>query len=362
MATERVINNQKITDMLQKMLQLGGTFVVDINRQVHYSISPDEPILLGDGKVKKKLYIYDTNIQDPTAVILNPLSETSVDNQERLLFYSSLSSVTSQWILRIVQYIVDECVRLKDNVDASTDPALVSTLTPFISKVDDKLVAELEKIRGNGWKDWATIYYNRMKKTSTLLMGIEDETGDYQKLFPNGNIRKRSWNIITDITKFVLKVPSDKKIKEVYTCTTEKVECPKFTTYSDVWVRIWECLNPYLHLFDGQMTDNDSIEALKEHFKNIPVYRECVTWLKQPAIPSTNALKAPNSNNVVTVTTTTPEKKEPSWKRSVTPSNIVNVTTTKQPSWMITNNSFMPGCNPGFGYGCGNIVNVRRTW
>lgn len=363
MTTDRVVNNQKITDMLQKMLQLGNTFTVDINRAVHY-IDTEEPIMLGEGKVKKKLYIYDTNIQDPTATILNPLNETSVTTPDQLLFYSALNSTVSQWLARIVQFVIDECVRLKDDKNAAVDPNVVKILTPFISKVDEKLSAEFEKIRGAGYKDFCNIYYNRTKKCSTLLMGIEDETGDYQKLFPNGHIRKKSWSILNDIIRFILKVPDDKKIKEEYFHSTEKVDCPKFTTFSHVWIKVWECIDPYLGFYGKVDSDPETITALKEHFKNIPIYKECVSWLKQPTSFNMKSVTAPNSNpnsNIITVNT--PEVKEPSWKLTSNNSNIIHVTTpsTKQPSWAITSNSYAG--NSGYGGFSGGIINVTtRRW
>ena len=378
MATEKVINNQKITDMLQKIMQLGGTFLVDINKMVHYVISPEEPIYVGEGKTKKKLYIYDTNIQDPLACILNPFSETSVLPQEQLLFYSGISTVVSQWIQRIMIMIIDQCVLLNEDKNATVDPKLVQYLTPFISKVDEKLVAEMEKIKGAGHKSFANIHYNRTKKCSTLIIGLEDETGDYQKQFPTSQIRKRSWNVLKDMIRFILKVPEDKKISEYYTCSTEKVECPRFTTYMDVWVRVWECLNPYMDWTGDHHSEPETIEALKEHFKNIPVYRECVTWLKQPAI-SMQGMSVPNADNavsnaaggVVIPTNPQPEKKEPSWKITNTPSvgmassNMVRVTPSKpQPSWMITNNNFNPGNNYNQGYMNYNSCNMVkiRSW
>ena len=372
MANERVVNNQKITDMLQKMLQLGGTFIVDINKQVHYSTSPDEPICIGEGKVKKCLYIYDTNIQDPAACILNPLSETSVISPDQIVLYHSLSSITSQWLSRIMTNIIDQCVILKEDKNATVDPTVVSYLTPFISKVDDKLIAEMERLRGAGHKSFANIYYNRTKKTSTLLMGLEDETNDYQKQFTSSQIRKKSWGIFNDIVRFILKVPDGVKIKEHYSCSTEKIECPRFSTFTDVWIRIWECIDPYLDWIDNHHSDPETIESLKEHFKNIPVYRECVTWLKQPIINS-KTLVAPNTTTTaggVVVPTTQPEVKEPSWKITNTnPGNIVQVAPAKpQPSWMVTSNSNMvPGCNYGMNnnnynrYSYGNIVRVR-SW
>lgn len=368
MASDKFVNNQKVTDMLQKILQLGNTFIVDINKAVHYASTPDEPILLqhNESKVKKKLYIYDTNIQDPTACILNPLVETTVTTNDQLLFYSGINSIVSQWLMKVMFLIVEECIRLKEDKDANVNPNLASTLTPFISKVDDKLAVELEKIRGAGYKDFFSIYYNRAKKTSEVFVGFEDETGDYQKLFPNGHIRKRSWSILLDIMKFILKVPSDKKIKEVYTCSTEKIDCPKFTTYMDVWIRTWECIYPYMkYISSDAIYDDEVIDALKEHFKNIPIYRECVSWLKQPAL-SMQSVTAPGGTantgiptNTSSVVTAAPEKKEPSWK--ITNSNIVTIAPPKpQPSWAITSNTF----TSGMGYGS-NIVTIgtpRRGW
>lgn len=343
MANDKVVNNQKVTDMLKKMLQLGDAFIVDINNMVHYANSPDEPIYLqSNSKAKKKLYIYSTNIKDPEAIILNPLSETLSGGAERLLFYSSLSYVLGQWMYRVLSLIVEECAKQKNSDSNEVDPKLIFILTPFMDKIDDKSPAELERIKNAGIKDFCNIYYNRTKKKSTLLMGFEDETGDYMKSFPNGKIRKKSWEVFLEICKFILDVQKEDKIKDVYSSSTEKIECPQFTTFSSVWIKAWEKINYYLDWFDGHHSDPELIESLKEHIKNAPVYRECVLWLKQPTAISMESFdagttKSPSNNNSEENKST--QQKVPSWLNTA-PSNYNQAPapfqqTVNTPSWMI---------------------------
>ncbi len=358
MTKDTIVNNQNVTDMLQKMLQLGDSFVVDINKQVHYVTSPDEPILIPskNEKIDRKLYVYDVNIKDPEAIILNPLAETMTDGVEKLFFYAALSNIVSQWLYRILLFIVEESVNQKGE-PKETNTKLVPILAPFISKVDEKMVEELEKIKAAGHKDFCNIYYNRMKKTSALIMGLEDESGTYIKSFGSSKIRKKTWTVITDIVKNILKVPEDKKIKEVYSCSTEKVECPQFTTFSDVWIRMWECLDPYLDWFENHHSDPETIESLKNHIKHAPVYRECVMWLKQPTAnkfvaPGTSKTTEPQSQNAVTQT------QEPSWKLPARPGSYIQVSQVKQernvPSWATSSQS-------RFGYGSrGTMIQTRR--
>ena len=362
MAKEMVVNNEKVTDMLKKMFQIGDTFFVDINKQVHNKFDINEPIYIQmkDEKIQRKLYIYDTNITDPEAIILNPLAETMNPGAECLTFYSSLTSVLSQWVYRVVYFIVTESIRYKDCKDgAYPNTSLIPILTPFIDKVDSRLATELEKIREAGLKDFCTLYYNRSQKSTTMLIGIEDD-GDYIKQFPASKIRKKTWSIIEAIFKFVLDVPADKKIKEVYHCKTEKVECPIFTTYSDVWIRVWEKIMPYMDLFDGHESDMEIIESLKEHFSNIPVYRECTMWLKQPT-PSSFVM--PSSNMKISGPSIQTPKPEASWKNGpANPtgvgSNIVQLTPRPStPSWM---NNIGPSFSSGYN---SNIVTItRRGW
>lgn len=358
MSNEKVVNNRKVTDMLKKMLQLGDAFVVDINNMVHYVTTPDEPIYVPvNNKLKKKLYIYSTDIKDPDALIINPLSETLSGGAERLIFYSSLSHVLSQWLYRILNLIVEESAKQK-NVDKNEiDPKILTILTPFIDRIDEKTPAELERLKNAGLKDFCNIYYNRTKKKSTLLMGFEDETGDYIK--SNSKIRKKSWEVFTDICKYILEVPKEEKIKDVYTASTEKIEFPQFTTFSSVWIRAWEKLNKYLDWFDNHHTDDDLITSLKEHINNAPIYRECVTWLKQPTSISMSAFDAGLQETPKEVSNATPEAvptqtvqqpQQPSWMRTrpaVVPSPIP-VQTQPRPSWMTGNNTNPQFYNSGY--------------
>ena len=317
MDNERLINNRKITDMLQKMMQQGGHYIVDINRQLHYFDTPDEPIRFNEKKssVSKTLYIYDTDIKDPEACILNPLLETMVESLDRRLFYSLLSEILSQWIFKILYFIVTESAKQKDNKSDLSDPALVPILTPFINKVDATMEKELDLIKGGGYKNFCILYYNRSKKSATLLTGLEDETEEYMKSFGKDKIRKKSWNLFLKIVKFILKVPNDKKIKELYVYKTENVECPNFTTFANVWIQAWECIDPYLDYFKNHHSDKETIEALKEHISNVSVYHKYVTWLGQVSDededrkPSRKALTAPTASGKQA-----PSQKEPSWK------------------------------------------------
>lgn len=365
MAKEMVVNNEKVTDMLKKMFQLGDTYMVDINKQVHSRFDPNEPVYIQykEEKTPRKLYVYDTNITDPEAIILNPLAETMNPGPECLMFYSSLTSIVSQWVYRVVHFIVTESVFYKDSKDGNySNTSLIPILTPFIDKVDSRMVSELEKIREAGLKDFCTIYYNRSQKSTTLLFGIEDESGDYIKQFPASKIRKKTWGVLESIIKFFLDVPADKKVKEVYSCKTEKVESPCFSTFTDVWIRVWEKIMPYMDLFDGHESDMEIIELLKEHFKNIPVYRECVMWLKQP---TPKAFTAPTSKVNISGPSIPVSKPEASWKNGpnntigVGNSNIIQLTPRPAtPNWMNNN-------NPSFinnSYGSNIITITRRGW
>lgn len=375
--TKTVVTHQKVTDMLMKMLSLGGHLIVDINKQVHYSLSPTEPIYLtvkGD-KTPKTLYIYDTNITDPNAIIINPLAETASVGVERLMFYSTLAYVQAQWIWKILQFVVDESIAHKKD-DKETNPDLISILAPFIDQVDEKMLLELDHIKGVGIKDFCNIYYNRVKKTSTMLFGLEDESGDYFKSFPTGKVRKKSWTVFTNIIRFILKVADGKQIKEEYTCTTDKVDCPHFTTFSTVWLKAWEAMTPYMQWFEGTHEEQEIVEALTEHFKYIPVYRECVVWLKQPTAAG------PESKFVVPSTGSQPDtqvqvasseqqvqtQKVPSWQlQSQEQPAVVTVQPQKVPSWMPqqTGYGYAPQPQPTYSprQSFGNIVTVsRRMW
>lgn len=362
MSKEIVVNHAKVTDMLQKMLQQGNYIIVDINKQVHWKTNPNDPIWVTckEDKTKRKLYIYDTDIKDPEAIILNPLAETMVAGPEKLIFYLSLTDIVRHWIIKAIQLIVNEAAAHKEDSSTITDTKFIPILTPFIGKVDLKMTEELERIIAAGNKDFLNIYYNRSKKTSTLLFGIEEEDGDYIKAFPASKVRKKTWGVLLDIIKFILNVPADKKIKDVYTYTTEKVECPYFLTYANVWIKIWECLDPYLDFYDDYDSSPETIESLKEHISNAPVYRECTMWLKQPTM---NVLSMPGTAKLAGHTGI--PTSVPSWKTTGNgmehgASGIIQLgpkPAPTSPSWM-TNSYQSRGFAPN-----SNIITItRRGW
>ena len=360
--------NRIITHMVKLMLEMGDALIVDNNSMVHYRDKPDEPLILQGklDKIPKKLYIYNTNITDPEAIILNPLSESAVTNKERMVFYSSLSLLTSQWLQRIVSLIVSEANKGKGD-DGVTDTRMVSLLAPFVNKVDDTMVSEMESVcKSSAHKDFCNIYYNRTKKTSHLNLGIEDPVENFTKSFGK-TVRKKTWKTVYDILKHILKVPGDKTIKEVYTSTTDTVECPNFTTFADVWVRVWECMAPYMEFFEGDHDDYvENVATLKKYIAMAQELRPFTSWLKPAGgsiRPELDVSATESRINVTTTDTNTntgrisvaghvqQQEKVPSWMNPMysggtvpswaMPNGVgltgrrIVVKQTKRPSWML---------------------------
>lgn len=332
MSTKAKVDHGKITKFLTNMLVLGDTLVVDQNNQIHYRSSVDEPILITskEGSPAQPLYVYGIDIKDPNALIWNPFVETTTSGTERHWGYNVLSVVLARWVQHIQTDFLTRCVEQK-NDSGSIEPSLVPILSKFIDRVDTKMLEEFEHVKKNSnIKEYFNIYFNRLKKKSTLLVGFEDESQDYYKSFPKGKIRKKSWELFLEMIKVILNVDADKSIKETYTCTTTKVEHPQFETFTDVWLNVWKTIIPYLSYFDTIEDNEELLINIEEELPMAKVYRECTMWLAQSSaispmkaidtkkmvVPSNTTINTPSSNN-----NTSNESSTSSWKTMNTAPN-----------------------------------------
>lgn len=324
MSTKAKVDHNKITKFLTNMLVLGDTLVVDKNNQIHYRSSPDKPILIStkEGYPAQTLYVYSMNTEDPNAIIWNPFVETTSAGNERLWCYNILSVILAKWVQHIQSDFLTRCVDQKNN-SGTIEPSLVPILSKFIDRVDAKMLDEFEQVKkSSNIKEYFNIYFNRLKKKSTLLVGFEDESQDFYKSFPKGKIRKKSWELFLEMIKVILNVDSDKTIKEEYTHTTNKVEHPQFETFTHVWLKAWKAIIPYLTYFETVEDNEELLANIEEELPMAKVYRECTMWLSQStSVPSDNAKRlvsvksstpSTNTPNLVKVAPT--ESSTSSWK------------------------------------------------
>ena len=365
MATKAKVDHNKITQFLINMLVLGDMFVVDKNNQIHYRNSPEEPILISsrEGYPAQPLYVYSMNTEDPNALIWNPFVETTAAGTERLWCYNALSVVLAKWIMHIQHDFISRCVEQKNN-SGTIEPSLVPILSKFIDRVDNKTLEEFEHIEKNSnIKEYFNIYFNRLKKKSVVFAGFEEESMDFYKSFPKGKIRKKSWELFLEMLKLILNVDNNSTIKDTYTYSTDKVEHPQFETFTNVWIKAWKAIAPYLIYFETVEDTNELIAHIEDELPMAKVYRECTMWLSQStavksntdakrmtvpktvsSVVSNNTVTTTNNNNNATdaantVVTKAPESNTSSWKSMNTGyTNPANVVVTRVNSAMNYNN------------------------
>ena len=294
------VDHNKITQFLTNILILGDVIEVDKNNQIHYKSSPTDPILISpkEGIPAMPLYVYSMNTTDPNALIWNPLVETTSSGSERLWGYNTISVILAKWVQHIQEDFLTRCVEQKNN-SGSIEPSLVPILSKFIDRVDAKMLEEFEHIKkSSSIKEYFNIYFNRLKKKSTILVGFEDESNDYYKSFPKGKIRKKSWELFLEMIKVILGVDNDSTIKEVYTYSTSKVEHPQFETFIHVWLKAWKAIKPYMVYFDTIEDYEELITSIEKELSMALVYRECTMWLSQSsAALDPKKMVIPSSNN-----------------------------------------------------------------
>lgn len=281
--------NARINGLLTDLVELGDYLIVEDDNRIVWQDNPDTPIQLtiGTGKSaqKKTLYMYDVNIKDPDAVLLNPINEGPVMSKDRGWFYQVVFNLFVSEFCRVMEKIVETSIAAKTDQSALKEPIIAHLLAPVINEVDAKMLDEVKRITAPDYRKYVIYqHYNKKTCTCSLYTCFQDEEQTLMKAFPDGKIRKKFWKFLELLFQEIFSKENVSSKDPIYTSSVAEdtpTVCPLFRTYSDVLVFGWDKIAPFLTLrYGGDATDKtiERVSRCQTNLKDILQFYKACLW------------------------------------------------------------------------------------
>lgn len=285
--------HNRIKLFITDILEMGNQLMVRDDGKVVWRSSVDEDILIVPNKnaPAKTLYVYAIDVQDPNAIILNPINETVVMSQDNLWFYKTINKLMQDTFCKVLRAIIDVAIKAKKNIEELKDPAIAHLLSPFVNDVDEKMKTEVELItNGDNFDKIIYITYLKKTQTSSLYTLFQDKNQEFIKSIGN-KVRKKFWSLLERVFQEIFskeEVASENPIYEV--SRQGQYTCPRFRTFIDVLVYTWKMMLPFYPLIYINEDDVDKItDRIQNSLRNLEefddFYDVCF-WSSAPASSS----------------------------------------------------------------------------
>lgn len=266
--------SQNITDFLKMLVEIGGVYTVDDMAHV-WNAGDESPVVLStvDG-TKKQLSLYYANQTDAATVIVNPFAESTSETKEITWFYHSRSQVMGYMIYKIMKSLLTKALEASkpkteeaensEGAESNNDlPAnQFKFISPYISKVDDKLLAELNILK-NPMLDFFNIYYAARSGVWNVRMGILEKTfrDSYGK-----RVRQKSWATLESLVTQLL---GTKDLNKKFGSKSTQPGYGRLLAYCQTYLNLLKTIEPFKELTNLNWPN---LRLLEQHIEMIPQY------------------------------------------------------------------------------------------
>lgn len=266
MNTDCTFSADNVYEFLKLLVECGGIHYVDKDHVIRY-VSDDSPVGVKSGSGSKaplkSIALYRENMElDSSKTLLNPFSEFVGYHPERDWFYNYMTGLPG-CLLKFTMLAIAETVTSKDK---DLDVKTAKKLANYTSRIDNKFINELKKIRSC---DICHIMYSKEKHVAQLISALwepEFEKGALSRM------RKSSLLLIRDMVSGILQVGLPEEIK--YQATL--VSCPEFDATIHVVVDIVKRIAPVV---EPVLSVKLHAKELEDHLQHIEAYQKAIQWL-----------------------------------------------------------------------------------
>lgn len=282
-----------VTKFLKDMVELAIPFTVDDENYVIWSADRPERLLLSDdGKLNSNgqpILLYQEEIKDHTAYILNPLAEGLGQTPSSSWFYRLLQASLSARIQGLCRNIIHSAIAAKKTTDKEEShlPIEILNVAAKISDdVDDKTLGELELIFDSPEShEFLVLYYQKKNIRYVVRSAIFEHEGDVvpgiasfrSKFNTDGGvpkIRKKSWGVFEKLLLGILHIKTDEELHKFGRKSTgyqDGVTCVRLSSMLNTLLAIFEEINPLLsHINNGELAID--LSMLTGHIDNLGGY------------------------------------------------------------------------------------------
>lgn len=262
---EYSFDQNTVYEFLKLLIETGGVHYVDENQTI-FRRSDRTPvgIKVGNGKDNRKLIaLFKEGCKPPVnAVYLNPFDELLGEHPERDWFMNVITIIPGCIALFTMKSMTE--MILSNNKDAEFASAEV--IAPFVDKVDNKFLNELQKIRP---LDVGMIFYDKQKHVSQLLCDFWEESFE-EKM--KSKIRKSSLKTMREMLTAIYKTETPHEM--TYTATL--VPCPRFDAVVHV---LSEALTRMTDVVEKTTEIKLRAAELAAHLEHLEAYHKALQWL-----------------------------------------------------------------------------------
>ena len=327
---DKAISSDQAYRCIKALVELGGAHYVGDDLIIRNTL--DDSIVgveTGIPPKNRPIAVFKVGMKVGDYVPLNPFADVITNSPERAWFNNKMMSFPGAIIHHLVQQMIKAAISEED-VPLRTS----KFISKWMDKFDKKMLEEAGKIRPT---EWAKIFYDRQKHCAQLQsdVGMAELKEKY-----GSRIRKSSWPVFTEVLKFLLQLPQNKKPESImYTATIAAI--PKVDAILHVVLEVVTRLDGAIKALSVQsVIDKINVKELTEYIKHIDIYREATRWFATASARKKQDVDTADDDNTAPWRTGTEEIAETSTTGGA---SVASEIASLKPTGMITNPRFVQG-------------------
>lgn len=274
-----MVKTVEVTECLRFFVD---TFVGYTTDEDNYVTTRDTTrITLRENGDEKELILYQEQIKDTNAMILNPFAEGLGDVISTNWFYRTNQKVMSNKIIVAMKSVMQMCLADKTKKTKDNEPYplwLVDLMSVVVNDVDEKLIEEFDTITKDDLA-FVNIVYAPRQIMAYLRCGLfENDRGTpWRDKFTK--IRKKSWTVFETLFNKLLKTEGGDLRKFDYKET--ELGCVKFSSIMNTTFRIYSEINDILDYKNIETSVN--LGEFRKHLNMFPAYFQNAKSMLQPS-------------------------------------------------------------------------------
>ena len=373
------MKTRDVTKFLTDMVNIAMFDVDEDGYVIQAGGSTDKRVLINDSGLSNSngtpILLYQEEIKDASAYILNPLAEGLGQTPSALWFYRALKASLLGRLHTLFLSIINSALQEKKDNKKSPDSnephlpmELLNIAARIVDDIDDKTSAEVSQFFSNADAiELLSIYYQKTNLRHIVRSGLFEADPQSEHSFHNKfpKLRKKTWIVLEKLLLGVLHIKTSEELGN-FSRKADGITCVRLSSILNTLLVLYQEVNPLLGLIhDGRLAIDLSMFA--EHISNLEQYADNARFMISPSrtIPAPVVSVVPGTvSSIPTATSpfvpgTTDVSLVPGAMytdgRQDPPSQVYRSTTTEAfNAGMPTNTgiplAFMPGMGPVSGY------------
>lgn len=293
------MKTKDVTRFLTDMVELAIRFEVDDEGYV-VEKSTGEHVLVGEGEQRSPIILYQEEIKDQSALILNPLAEGLGLPPSAQWFYITqraaligrLSTLCTHIMTAAVEAKKKKAPEAKEDEGVHLPMELLKIAALIGDDVDEKMLVEFDKVVATKF-EFLNIYYQKKNLRSVLHCGLfapeDGVSASLRAKLPE--IRKKAWGVFDRLILAVFGAHDADELASKYNRKATETSCVRLSSFLNVLLAVYQDLNPLLDLVSPDISVD--LSKLVFHINHLPEYAGLARYMAQVDRRATPAPTAP---------------------------------------------------------------------